>query len=431
MRLIPSLAFLVLAAVGGVSAQIHTDRPSPLPLPLPEKEESFDFVIFGDRTGGTPAGIKVLEQAVTDTNLIAPDLVMTVGDLVQGYNTTDEWLVQMKEYRSTMEKLRMPWFPVAGNHDIYWRGEGKPAGEHELSYEKHFGPLWYWFEHKGSGFLVLFSDEGDPDTPEKRRSFKDPAQQKFSDRQLAWIKKSLDDMKGLKNVFVFMHQPRWNTKRYTGSNWDEVHSLLVSHGSVKACFAGHIHRLRFAGVRDGIQYHTLATTGGNSAGHYPDAGFLHHFNRVSVRGQSIHVAAIPVGSVIDPSTYTIELTDEITRARKALPKAVTPFKLDAAGNGSSAYELVFNNPVGHPLEFTLTANKSKGWSITPETQTVVVQPGDKETVTFNLASDGVGTSGKYRVLGLTMATHLLREEKRIELPEAKFPVEVNMDKPRK
>ena len=99
------------------------------------------FAVFGDRTGGPAAGISVLREAVADVNLIEPDFVMTVGDLIDGYNETPEWMRQMEEYTSSMDKLLMPWFPVAGNHEVYWRGEGeRPAREHEKNYEMHFGP---------------------------------------------------------------------------------------------------------------------------------------------------------------------------------------------------------------------------------------------------------------------------------------------------
>ncbi len=422
--IIPVFTCLLLAVTCGASAQIHTDRPAPLALPLPEKEESFDFIIFGDRTSGTPAGLPVLEQAVADTNLIGPDLVMTVGDLVQGYNQSEPWLVQMREYRGIMEKLRMPWFPVAGNHDIYWRGEGRPAGEHEEDYEKHFGPLWYWFAHKGSGFLVLFSDEGDLSAPEKPRSFKDPAQQKFSAKQLEWIGKSLAEMKDLKSIFVFMHQPRWDKKRYPGSNWEEVHKMLAAHGGVKACFAGHIHRMRHDGLKDGILYHTLATTGGSSAGDFPDAGHLHHFNLVSVQGGDVHISAIPVGAVIDPASYTAARTNEFTRARKVEPKAEAGFALDATGNGSGTYRLNLSNPTkSNPVEVTLTPSKVAGWTITPAKQTVAVQPGGKSVAVFEIVAEGAGTSGKFRVPVLEMDIHYLEGEKRIRIPGAKFPIE--------
>lgn len=95
---------------------VNTNRKSPVVLPLPRSDDVFHFVVFGDRTGGPAEGIKVLAQAVTDTNLLDPDLILTVGDLVNGYNQTAPWIQQMEEFRATMNQLKRPWFPVAGNH---------------------------------------------------------------------------------------------------------------------------------------------------------------------------------------------------------------------------------------------------------------------------------------------------------------------------
>ncbi len=73
--------------------EIFTTRPNDGQQVVPPKEEGmFQFVVYGDRTGGPPEGIEVLKQAVKDTNLLDPDLVMTVGDLIQGYNQTPQWM---------------------------------------------------------------------------------------------------------------------------------------------------------------------------------------------------------------------------------------------------------------------------------------------------------------------------------------------------
>jgi hypothetical protein len=122
-----TVLFAALMSLGmAAEPHIHTSRTSPKLLPLPKGDDVFHFVVFGDRTGGPVEGIKVLAQAVEDANLLDPDLVMTVGDLVNGYNQTDAWMGQMEEFHATMDK-----------HDIYWRQssrnpEAKPPRENKV-----------------------------------------------------------------------------------------------------------------------------------------------------------------------------------------------------------------------------------------------------------------------------------------------------------
>jgi len=285
---------------------IHTDRHSPVEFQRPSDEESFTFAIFGDRTGGPHSGLRVLGKAVNEINTIGPDLVMTVGDLIQGYNQRAEWLEQMREFKAIMNRLIVPWFPVAGNHDVYWRGDNRPENEHDGDYETHFGPLWYAFEHKDCWFIVLYSDEGNPETGKK--AFGRADSQKMSPAQTAFLTETLKLAKDANHIFLFLHHPRWTGGQY-GNDWDRIHRLLKDAGNVSACFAGHTHTMKFNGTKDNIEYYTLATTGGHvpNATINPLAGALHHYDLVTVRGDEFHVAAVPVGTVIDPKS------DRITR----------------------------------------------------------------------------------------------------------------------
>jgi hypothetical protein len=293
----------VLAAAG--EGFIHTDRESPVVLAQPDATEAFSFAIFGDQTGthDPVASLKVWEYAVGEMNLLGPDLVMTVGDMINGYNQQDAWMAEMKTFMHVTNTLSMPWFPVAGNHDVYWRGEDRPVHEHDGNYEQHFGPLWYAFEHKRCWFVVLYSDEGNPETGEK--TFSKPESQRMSERQTAWLKDVLQQAQGAPHVFLFLHHPRWNGGRY-GEDWQRVHGLLKAAGNVSAVFAGHTHTMKFNGERDGIAYYTLGTTGGAIPEHNAPRGRLHHYDWVTVRGDDLYVAAFPVGSAINPRMNPIK-----------------------------------------------------------------------------------------------------------------------------
>lgn len=439
-------AFFCLLAAGSVAegqtpadhshdhAHPHTHPHAPAPfttrqnsrvLPLAKEEDVFHFVVYGDRTGGVPEGLRVLEQAVRDTNLLDPDLVMTVGDLIQGYNTTEEWMPQMKEYKAIMDRLEMRWFPVAGNHDVYWRGPGEaPEGQHENSYEKHFGPLWYSFKHKNAGFIVLYSDEGDRET--NRKGFSDAQVQTMSDAQLEFLQQALEQLKDQQHVFVFLHHPRWIGGGYTGGNWDVVHEKLKAAGNVSAVFAGHIHHMRFDGPKDGIAYYTLATTGGNLSAEIPDAGYLHHLNIVTVRPDSYRVSALPIGAVIDPTEFTEAFLGQVAAARSIAPKQEgNNVMLQLDGSAAGQVTLRLQNPCQRPVEGTLSLVAGGSWTSSLDHHHFEILPGQQVTVPVQLRRQA-GRENDVTLPRVSVELEYVGESSRIRLPESITPIAVSL-----
>jgi hypothetical protein len=416
----PLLLLAVLAASSAALAhEVDTSREGARLLPLPKEEGVFHFVIFGDRTGGPREGVAVLADAVRDTNLLDPDLVMTVGDLVEGYNTTEKWLEEMKEFRGIMEGLRMAWFPVAGNHDIYWRGPERPPGEHEASYEMHFGPLWYAFSHKNAGFVVLYSDEGNPESGKK--GFDTPDLVQISAKQLSWLREALAKLAAKDHVFVFLHHPRWVEQIYRGSNWREVHDILVRAGNVSAVFAGHIHRMRYDGKKDGIEYFALAATGAHISGDYPLLGYLHHFNVVTVRQGSFSVAAVPVGAVMDPRQFTPRRLDDVDRLR-ARDLVTAPGRLDLGVDGEAAgfYSVRLHNPASLPIEATLTPEGEGDWLLAPDHRHLPLGPEETREVEFAYGRRALGFAA-LSTPRLALDVDYLEEKARITLPRRVVP----------
>ena len=213
--------------------------------PVLDDPSRFHIAIMTDRTGGHRPGVWM--QAVEGLNLLRPDFVMSVGDLIEGY-TEDESRVQKewKEFLGFIDRLQMRFFFVAGNHDVT-----NPM-MHKV-WREHFGPEWYSFDYKGVHFICLCSE--DPNF-------------RIGDEQLAWLKQDLNKSRDARWTLVFLHKPLWFiSERYQSfgifdkTQWPAVEKLL--HGRKHTVFAGHSHHYaQFH--RNGATYYQLATTGGGS-----------------------------------------------------------------------------------------------------------------------------------------------------------------------
>src|SRR6185369_15236740 len=107
----------------------------------------FQFVVVSDRTGSARPG--VFEDGVRKINLLQPEFVMSVGDLIQG-GTMDRQKIdaQWREFRTFVDRLEMPFFFVPGNHDIT---NDVMAEE----WVKRFGKSFYHFVYRDVLFMCL------------------------------------------------------------------------------------------------------------------------------------------------------------------------------------------------------------------------------------------------------------------------------------
>jgi hypothetical protein len=249
--------------------------------PPPEKNV-FKVAILGDRTGGNAEGLKILERAIYEINQLDPDFVMHVGDMVQGYTwDQDEWLREKDEFKSYMNKLTVPWYSAAGNHDVFNPFRDPNDRTYEELYKEYFGPLYYSFDYKNSHFIVMYTDEAMKSAPV------------ISDNQLQWLKSDLEGANKT-NVFIFMHKPIWD---YENSNWDKFHELIKGF-PVRAVVAGHYHAYSKNINKDGIQYYIMGPAGAEA---YMSGdqltGYFHHYNVLSVEGEKFKMAVVKIGNV--------------------------------------------------------------------------------------------------------------------------------------
>ena len=92
----------------------------------------FQFAIVSDRTGGHRPG--VFSQAVEKLNLLQPEFVLSVGDLIEGGKKPQEKLAsEWQEFDGFVQKLNMPFFYVAGNHDVGATRKPRHSGKKNMA----------------------------------------------------------------------------------------------------------------------------------------------------------------------------------------------------------------------------------------------------------------------------------------------------------
>lgn len=231
------------SAPGSAEFQVRVDKHNPWNhLKFNNDSSTFRFAIVTDRTGGARAG--VFERAVAQLNWLQPEFVVSVGDLIQGGSEELTKINQQwKEFNGFITKLEMPFFYVAGNHDISNMVADKRWNE-------QFGRSYYHFVYKNVLFLLLNTED-----PPKI------AAGKFSKEQIAYVKKVLAENRQVRWTLVFLHKPVWTYTSLEKTGWLDIEQALT--GRRYTVFAGHKHKYeRF--VRNGQRYYMLATTGGVS-----------------------------------------------------------------------------------------------------------------------------------------------------------------------
>ncbi len=377
-----ALVFLAVTLCAGrvAAAQVNAGTDSAVTLAVPAPAEGFTVAILGDRTTGVPAGLAVLRQAVDELNLLKPDLVIHIGDLVPGYlRDMDQWERDIAQVQSILAGLKAPLLPLAGNHDVI-TGTGN-VNDHrgEELFKDHFGPLYYSFDYRNVHFICLYTDEALQSAP------------RLSDAQVRWLREDLDRAKA-RSIFVFMHKPLWE---YPDAGWDAIHQMLKAH-PVRAVFAGHFHHYYKSDLRDGIQYYVIGVTGG-SVFDTELAGGLTHYCLLHITPDGYTLALVRPGSVL-PDDYIRRDDFKAMEAIRFLTPDQTgveaPVSSPELGPVSGQVAVYVTNPTDRALDVTVRGNARGGsWSFRPESATIRVEPGWRRTVVLGIGSPQVGPLG--------------------------------------
>jgi hypothetical protein len=236
--------------------------------------EEFQFAIVSDRTGSHRAN--VFAQAVHKLNLLQPAFVVSVGDLIEGGKKASKQLQkEWDEFDSFVNKLTMPFFYVAGNHDV-------GVKETASFWEDKLGRRHYHFVYRDVLFLMLNADD-----PPGSIGF-------ISPEQRAWAKQTLDANRDVRWTIVIVHRPLWTFNDGAKNGWKEIEDALA--GRHYTVFCGHVHRFQKF-VRHGQFYYQLATTGGGSALRGVEQGEFDHLTWVTMKKDGPLLAHITLDAI--------------------------------------------------------------------------------------------------------------------------------------
>ena len=214
--------------------------------------QEFHFAIVSDRTGGERKGY--FPKAMDSLNLLRPEFVMSVGDLIAGGGVSEKDLrKQWDELEGYIAKLKMPFFHVVGNHDI-WTGFNGPSKGRATSirlWHEYCGTnTYYSFKYKNCLFVCL-------DSMETHEYY--PPREALSEKQLEWAARQFEENADVRWRFIFMHKPldfmsdRWLKFERRIAKYDYTVFFGDWHNHVKA-------------VRNGKNYYMIGTTGGGIDG---------------------------------------------------------------------------------------------------------------------------------------------------------------------
>lgn len=282
--------------------------------------DKFTFALFSDLTGGERDG--VFAVAIEQLQLLRPELIVNVGDLIDG-GTQDLDLLerQWDSFDQRAGLSRAPVFYVGGNHDLtnpdMWK-----------VWEERYGNRYYHFVYKNVLFLALDTEDNPPDFQQYIHEIRLDAirvQQaegwaaaanteygrleerksgRISVQQAAYFRQVIEQHPNVRWTFLLMHKPAW--QRPAEENFTTIETAL--NGRPYTVFYGHVHAYLHE-LRNGRDYIRLGTTGGSHNPNNPMA--IDHVTLVTVSEEGTDIANLRMSGIFDKTGKTPLNGDEL------------------------------------------------------------------------------------------------------------------------
>lgn len=354
-----------LAQPQGLSPLVLPELDAPIPMTgksLQNDPRNFQFVIVSDHTGGHRPG--VFEQATRKTNLLQPEFVITVGDMIEGY-TEDRVLIerQWDEFDALADRFVAPFFYVPGNHDF----TNKVMAE---IWAKRYGRSYYHFLYHDVLFLCLNTEDG--------------GLGKIAEEQITYVQNVLKRHADVRWTFVFMHEPIWH--QGYGSphpDWARIEAALGDRDFT--VFAGHWHGYRRA-VRNDRRYYILSVTGGGSRLRGEAFGEFDHVVWVTLKDDGPVIANLTLEGILPEDVVTGEQYNQVYELSRSFDISCEPVRIDGVVPDTTDIKMSIKNDSDLPLHLTGGFLSAGEVHIHPHALDLVTPPGETRTRTVTLSA---------------------------------------------
>jgi len=370
------LLFALLLPVAVFAADLKIDvanGPNPwTSLDIKDAGPSVRFVVLADRNCCYRDG--VFPEAVKKVNLLEPQFVMNVGDLIGGYTEDrDELASEWKEVMGELAGLKEPFFFTPGNHDVTNPVE-------TAVWQERFGRLYYHFLYKDVLFLVACSEVG--------------GEWKMGTEQVEYFRKVLAENPKPRWTFAFMHKPMWTGQ---GSEADPNYKKFEEALGDRPCtlFAGHTHQYTFE-TRSRRKYYTLATTGGGNGLRGQAWGEFDQVVMVTVNRGEPQVADLDLTGFIPDDVVTPVTRDRGEKLAEARPRQQTALVTSAEKTDAIDFKFACRNYLDIPVMATIEFGRTYPFTLEAQPGATAVPAGVTGEIRFRMKApkpaqiDGLG-----------------------------------------
>ncbi len=268
----------------------------------------FTFAIFSDLNGDEREG--VFAQAIAQLEVLRPELILNVGDLIDGVSDDPQLLGgEWDHFDVRARQATAPVFYVGGNHDL------TSESQREV-WAARYGPRYYHFVYKDVLFLVLDTEDYTPERrdeihraraaaievldghePERARSMAyfqmaERITGEIGPEQSNYFLEVLEDHPQVRWTFLFMHKPVW--QREDEPEFAAIEAALF--GRPYTVFNGHLHHYSHT-VRNERDYIMLGTTGGGQP--YDQPMSFDHVTLVTMAVDGPSIASLKLDGILD------------------------------------------------------------------------------------------------------------------------------------